>query len=150
MHIRYITIQQVIRKMLDGLPDFAEAVALCSWFAGYVTLLPASRVARMVADRPTVSAGAGSAYAVASIRVRCAMSRVARFWPLPFSCLSLALAARAMLARRGCAAELHLGVARNEKKLLKAHAWLTVGKVVVTGRRGHRAYRTVGKFGHEK
>jgi hypothetical protein len=48
------------------------------------------------------------------------------------SCLSRALAAHAMLRRRGVASRLCLGVARDEGELV-AHAWLEVGNDKVVG-----------------
>lgn len=62
-----------------------------------------------------------------------AIARAAPLLPLPMVCLPRALAAQAMLRRRGIAATLHLGAARNGERALDAHAWLEVGGVPVTG-----------------
>lgn len=53
---------------------------------------------------------------------------------LPFrtQCYEKALAARAMLARRGYGAQLHFGGAF-QQELLTAHVWLTSGSRIVTG-----------------
>jgi|ERR1700728_876837 len=61
-------------------------------------------------------------------------------------CLPRALAAHAMLRRRGIASRLCLGVAR-EEGALTAHAWVEVGAEKVVG--GHQAARftRLGEFG---
>jgi len=48
------------------------------------------------------------------------------------TCLSQALAAQVLLERQGHASQLHIGVVQDEKKELRAHAWLWCqGKVVI-------------------
>jgi len=61
------------------------------------------------------------------------------------SCLSSALAAHAMLRRRGIASRLCLGVARDEGALV-AHAWIEVGQDVIVGAETGRFTR-IAQFG---
>lgn len=49
------------------------------------------------------------------------------------TCLTRALALRLLLARRGYPATLHIGVVREGKKQLQAHAWVESGGRVVIG-----------------
>jgi hypothetical protein len=50
------------------------------------------------------------------------------------TCLVRALAAQALLARRGHASQLRLGVARGSGRAFEAHAWLEQdGRVLVGG-----------------
>ena len=60
-------------------------------------------------------------------------------------CLICAVAARAMLARRGYGSTLSLG-ADLSKSSLAAHAWLLAGSIIVTGRENMTAYREVTRF----
>lgn len=62
-----------------------------------------------------------------------AVRRVAAYFPDSAMCLAQALAARAMLRRRGIASVLHLGVARPKETPFEAHAWLDAAGVEVTG-----------------
>ena len=57
---------------------------------------------------------------------------------LPFdcSCLAQAVAAKAMLRRRGIASTLYLGVNPQSVDALWAHAWLRCGPILVTGADG--------------
>jgi Transglutaminase-like superfamily/Uncharacterised nucleotidyltransferase len=66
-------------------------------------------------------------------RVAQALQRMGRRVPWTGHCLAQALAGKYMLRRRGIASTLHLGVAKDSKTNLEAHAWLRVGDVVVAG-----------------
>lgn len=61
-----------------------------------------------------------------------AVTRAARYVPFRAVCLPQAMAARAMLARRGIASTLHFGAAPGDDSVL-AHAWLDAGGIEVTG-----------------
>lgn len=64
-------------------------------------------------------------------RIGRAVSRVARVLPHEPTCLRQAIATRWMLRRRGIGCEAHLGVVSTDP--FEAHAWVTVGGVVVQG-----------------
>ena len=66
-------------------------------------------------------------------RIRLAITRAARNLPTDPNCLPQALAARAMLRRRGIATSLFLGVERDPAGEPHFHAWLKVGPEWVTG-----------------
>lgn len=51
------------------------------------------------------------------------------------SCLTQAIAARTMLARRDVPSTLRIGVAKSDDARLEAHAWVETGGVVVVGGR---------------
>jgi Transglutaminase-like superfamily len=61
-------------------------------------------------------------------------------------CLPRALAAHAMLRRRGIASRLCLGVARKESGLA-AHAWVEVGRQKIGAGGGEAAYTRLADFG---
>lgn len=68
-----------------------------------------------------------------AIKVGWAVTRAARHVPFGAVCLPQAMAARAMLARRGIASVMHFGTMRGESLSLAAHAWLDAAGVEVTG-----------------
>jgi len=80
-----------------------------------------------------------------------AVQRAARHLPFKLLCLPQALAAKAMLHRRGIASTLHLGmaVADGNRRRLQAHAWLTVGDVGVVGMGASRGFTRLAGFGNE-
>jgi hypothetical protein len=61
-------------------------------------------------------------------------------------CLPRALAAHAMLRRRGIASRLCLGVARKESGLV-AHAWVEVGKQKINVGSAEAGYARLAEFG---
>lgn len=62
-----------------------------------------------------------------------AVTRAARHLPFKAVCLPQAMAAQAMLLRRGVASAMHFGAARGTDKPLDAYAWLDAAGVAVTG-----------------
>jgi hypothetical protein len=64
--------------------------------------------------------------------VATAIRRARRLVPVA-NCLPQALAAQAMLHRRGIACTLRIGVARDAHDRLEAHAWVEVAGQVVVG-----------------
>ncbi|MBS0472124.1 MAG: lasso peptide biosynthesis B2 protein [Proteobacteria bacterium] len=62
-----------------------------------------------------------------------AVTRAARYVPFRAVCLPQAIAAMALLKRRGIASVMHFGVRKEPGKALDAHAWLDAGGIEVTG-----------------
>ena len=57
------------------------------------------------------------------------------------TCLTQALAAQVLLARRGCPARLSIGVAKSQEGQLEAHAWVeSEGRVLIGGLEGLSRY----------
>jgi len=79
-------------------------------------------------------------------RIRRAVQTMSRLVPWDSVCLAQALAAKWMLARRGMASTLYLGVAYDEQRKLRAHAWLRCGNLWVTGAPQHKKFTIVETF----
>jgi hypothetical protein len=62
-----------------------------------------------------------------------AVTRAANHIPFKAVCLPQAMAAHAMLRRRGIASAMHFGARRSDEKPIDAHAWLDAAGVEVTG-----------------
>ena len=80
-------------------------------------------------------------------RVGWAVQAIARYLPLGFVCLPQAMAAKWMLRRRRMPSTLYLGLRREEKANLTAHAWLRVGAKIITGRTAIMDHRVIATFG---
>jgi Transglutaminase-like superfamily len=80
------------------------------------------------------------------LRVRHAVTTAARNVPWTAVCLPQALAAKAMLARRGHGSSLHLGAGFDEQGELIAHAWLVVGETIVVGTAGIASVSPLARF----
>jgi len=118
----------------------AEAVA--GLIAARITLVarPFSTAARRLGtfvprDDPRVSGQAAGAAGPAVIagEISWAVTRAASHVPFKAVCLPQAMAAHAMLKRRGIASVIHFGVRRTEEKPIDAHAWVEAAGVEVTG-----------------
>jgi hypothetical protein len=79
------------------------------------------------------SPGAGADSSDSVERIRWAVVTVARYGPLSFVCFPQALAAHAMLRRRGIASIMHYGVRRSADRQLRAHTWLEVDHRMLLG-----------------
>jgi hypothetical protein len=91
--------------------------------------------------------GTGRIAASEAREVARAIARAARLVPFRAVCLQQAFAALLMLRRRGLAATVHLGLARNhESGDLKAHAWSRCGDLPVTGVAASRGFVPVAAF----
>ena len=104
--------------------------------------LPFGRIAPWLQRSP--DSGAGDTATV--LAVGQAVTIAARNVPWNAVCLPQAMAAKAMLARRGQGSALHLGAARAGDGLT-AHAWLVVGGEVVVGEAGIAEVAPLVRFG---
>ena len=75
-----------------------------------------------------------------------AVTRASRYVQEDRNCLIRAMADMAMLRRRGQGCTLYLGVRRQDDGQLRAHAWLRIGDLQVTGGRLHADYAVVSRF----
>jgi hypothetical protein len=95
----------------------------------------AQRLGRFVSPDEARHLGTGSTAleTQAAADIGWAVTRAARYVPFKAVCLPQAMAAQAMLRRRGVASVMHFGAARGDATLLDAHAWLDAAGVEVTG-----------------
>jgi hypothetical protein len=81
------------------------------------------------------------------LAVRHAVTIAARNVPWNAVCLPQAMAAKAMLARRGQGSALHLGAGKLDGGGLAAHAWLEAGGEIVVGEAGVADMAPLARFG---
>ena len=79
-------------------------------------------------------------------RIGWVVETVSRYTPWESKCLVQAIVGKIMLRKRGIANTLYLGVGKDERKSLVAHAWLRCGEKMLTGGQGYRWFTIVGKF----
>ena len=101
----------------------------------------ARRLGRHMAESPV---SVDEATLDAARRVRWAVESAARVLPWHPVCLPQALAAKAMLGRRGIESTLYLGV--DVTRELDAHAWVRVADVIVTGGPRDERFSVVSTF----
>jgi len=79
-------------------------------------------------------------------KVRGAMGSIYRWVPWKPTCLTRAIAAHQVLARRGIVSDLVLSVTPASGKAVDAHAWLEAGGSIVTGRGEKAKYVPIYTF----
>ena len=79
-------------------------------------------------------------------RVSWAVATASRNLPWDCLCLAQAMAAKAMLKRRGISSTLYLGVAKDGTAPSLSHAWLTCGEQVLTGQQGMGEFSVIATF----
>lgn len=97
---------------------------LAGWLGRFVAPADAYRAQPALPD-PTQAALAAE--------IGWAVTRAAHRAPFRAVCLPQAMAAQAMLRRRGVASVMHFGVARDPAGATVAHAWLDAAGIEVTG-----------------
>lgn len=108
-------------------------------------LLPFASALRLLRVAPGEN-GTGRVAASEAVEIGRAVGRAARRVPFRALCLQQAFAALLMMRRRGLAATVHLGVARDDDGDLKAHAWSRCGELPVTGVAAARGFVPVAAF----
>jgi hypothetical protein len=97
-----------------------------------LALLPVRWIFRWL-EQPTHKSSGAPVASGAAERVRWAILAAARYGPLQFVCFPQALAAHAMLRRRGIRSVMHYGVRRSVDRRLRAHTWLEVDHRMLLG-----------------
>jgi Transglutaminase-like superfamily len=108
-----------------------------------VVAVPFPRTAQWLARAPET----GSSDPALLLRVRQAVTVAARNVPWNAVCLPQAMAAKAMLARRGCGSSFHLGVGFDAQGKFVAHAWLVAGGTIVVGAAGIAGVTPLARYG---
>jgi hypothetical protein len=120
-----------------------EAVAMLALARLIVLAIPFRYMVRWLSRAPETD----SCDEELLLRVRAAVTMAARNVPWNAVCLPQAIAAKMMLARRGCASSLHLGADFDGHGKLTAHAWLVARDTVVLGAAGIPNNAPLARFG---
>lgn len=61
-------------------------------------------------------------------------------------CFDKALTVKIMLKRRNISSTIYFGLMKEDKNMMKAHAWLRYGKYILTGKAGMHQFKVVSFF----
>lgn len=112
-----------------------------------IAAFPFRRIAGALGQRPDGTPRQSDVAKLAQQeRVAWALERIRRRVPWSGNCLAQALAGKFMLRRRGIPGTLYLGVAKEGRTQLEAHAWLCSGDAVVAGGEGLERFAVIGTF----
>lgn len=123
---RWLLVEAVILLLL---------AKLLLWLVPFRHLAPHLGNPIRVADAPSPDADKAVSYSDTrrAADIAWAVSRAVRHLPVTLLCLPQAVAARLMLQRRHVPSVLHFGVAMELDQPMRAHAWLDVAHVPITG-----------------
>ncbi len=120
----------------------AEALAALALARISMAILPFRRIAAWLGTPGIETPLSADDSQVTTARdIGWAVACVARRVPWDGRCLAQAIAASAMLRRRGLQGTVNFGAERGGSKELIAHAWLRFGPCIVTGGQGHERFR---------
>ena len=123
----------------------AEALVLCTVASVMLRALRFSRVAARLGRHMAESPPLGVAETRDNVRrIKWAIATAARVLPWKPICLPQAVAAQWMLRRHGIESTLYLGT--DPTNQYAAHAWVRVGRIIVTGGDDPRRYTVVSTF----
>jgi hypothetical protein len=115
-----------------------------------VLLLPFRKIAARIGEVGKDSSASLSAELILELtQIGSAIEAVSKYTPWKSNCFAQALCGHWILKSRHINHTIYFGVQKEGNHELKAHAWLKVGSKIVTGRKGHKAFTTVGIFGFE-
>ncbi|MDD2764286.1 MAG: lasso peptide biosynthesis B2 protein [Opitutaceae bacterium] len=126
-----------------------EALCALAWARVLALCLPFRRLAAMLGDLGTAGPEAAPpAHEETARRIGWAVAAMARYVPWDGRCLTQAIAGWRMLARRGIAGTVYLGVSEAPEHggKMAFHAWLRCGSSFVTGGDGRARYQVLACF----
>jgi hypothetical protein len=123
-----------VQSRSGALPDLGAAFYLLTSRAVFA-LVPYRWIGRWMVSKRDSMAVWSSAEISAAMTIRRRLAALIQRFPALGSCVPHAMAALAMLRRRGIGADVHFGILRNPPSGLpiEAHVWVTVGDIVVAG-----------------
>ena len=82
-----------------------------------------------------------------STKIEHAIRRASRYTLHTSKCYDQALTAKALLGQSGLPSTIYFGLAKENDKQLKAHAWVRCGNFIITGKAGLEQFTVVASFG---
>ena len=134
------------QKRLLGEASVALLVA-----RGAMVFLPFRRIAAWLGTPGAETPATAAAEDIRTAQeVGWAVAAVARRVPWDGRCLAQALAATAMLRRRGLEGTVSFGACQGESAGFDAHAWLRLGSCIVTGGASHERFKIFTTFARRR
>lgn len=124
----------------------AEAALLLAGARLAIAIVPFARLSRLFMRPASGPELEGAERAAARAAVRRALHRGARRLPGQTVCFPRAVAAQAMLRRRGVSTVLYCGAARAPETGLAAHVWLADGDEGIVGQRAAAGRAVLARY----
>jgi hypothetical protein len=130
---------------------FLQVFCLTGLVRAAVLVLPFRWIAVFLGEQGVESSyQLGSLEKEAGRKIGRAILRVSRHTPWESKCLVQAITGKILLRRRGINNTLYLGVNKESKGKMTAHAWLRAGDMIITGNMGRKGSFSLSWFGEEQ
>ena len=124
----------------------------CFWHAAVRTALSVSTFKRIassleyIGDAEDLSKTVVRDTAMTVLQIQKAINRASAYTPWHNSCLVEALTAHKMLKKRNIPGILYLGIAKQDRGEIEAHAWTISDDIIVTGGREVERFSVVSRY----
>lgn len=126
---------------------FVQAFILTGFYRAFILFMPFNKLKKRMGKLKIESSKDVDIEAYRKAKeVRWAVLEAARHTPWESKCLVQALTAAKMMKLRGVSTTVYLGVRKNEKNEMLAHAWVRCGTFYITGGEIRQGYAVVAKF----
>lgn len=126
---------------------FVQAFILTGFYRAFILFMPFNKLKTKMGKVKTESPKEVDIEGHRKAReVRWAVLEAARHTPWESKCLVQALTASKMMKLKGISTTIYLGVRKNEKDEMLAHAWVRCGSFYITGGEIRSEYVVVAKF----
>jgi hypothetical protein len=125
---------------------FMEAWCFLHFAKLVILLIPFRKIASWM-GRLQVESTHDLHYTEIPVKIEYAVRRASRYTLHKSKCYDQALTAKALLGQSGLPATIYFGLAKENDKKLKAHAWVRCGNFIITGKAGLEQFTVVASFG---
>ncbi|MBO3699047.1 lasso peptide biosynthesis B2 protein [Roseivirga sp. E12] len=112
-----------------------------------VLMFPFKRIARWIGEEGKESSSdISEKESERLVRLASAIFAVSKYTSWQSNCFAQALCAHWILKGMKVDHTTYFGVKKEGTLSMKAHAWLRVGQVIITGKKGHKQFTILGRF----
>ena len=134
-------LRRLLRMSRGDIALLVQAAALLVSIRAGLWCVPFATLRKILAGLATGKQGGPVSSEVRAVgRAIWAVETAGRQFPAVGTCLIQALAAYVLLGRRGCVADLRIGVKRDDEGKFVAHAWLEKEGAILIGGEPHHSY----------
>lgn len=127
--------------------DFIKAYIYTGIARGFILFVPFNKLRKKMGKQKIESSTNVDieTYRIAK-KIGWVVTQVSKYTPWKSKCLVQALTAQNMLKKKGISTTIYLGVKKDGKDNMLAHAWIRCGAYIVTGGINKHEYTIVAKF----
>lgn len=127
--------QKFIRLSSKEKTLFFHAYLIVGYTSIMIAIIPLRRFIKKIGEQGRESTTLSSDEDLIEIHlVEKSVRRAAKYLPWKAKCFSRAITAKILLKRKRISSTLYLGVAKEDSSKMVAHAWVSCGTLIITGK----------------